>query len=552
MCTCVNVHVSLCMHIHCYYSETDQRSSIVKFIIDCEYNHTAPSFIKSVIRNLRNLLGDGSIHADSVHGESGGTALFVQMSAKAHTRLWEFCKDQSSLLAGLHILEVSTVDGAVVFNFRPTTCNGEGITPDDQKRLVEEFSKRYPSLDRDQLSVAVADQQNVQHAVIALTKLGFDDDEACLNALPEILRGVAARKATSTSAHVDHPEEAISTHVSANSEHAVEIQGADNELSLRPQLKSQWSFRGSLPDSWHRYHRCTMYNGHAYIVCQEEEEGPVIYRSTHSLKESLQVAWTRVIAIDNRRIWSCRTFCIHNEKMYFASASVKISDRCIPKIHVVDLQGNCCPREIQCDCISAQDMSIGTYLEPNARCVDVFITQSALLIVCFWRNHFLEFISLDTRHDGAVWAKLDPLRMPKPPVSICNTDDTLFVIPGRDYHKDTHLPIMKLDVSEESLRMPSWLEIKMDVPKTLDVDLFRSVVPAAVGNTIMLPVYYRDDDKIVFGVMCADCSTCIGRFSVLPSLSSTSWTWQLMVDGDTLIALDFDHSVSTLQLPEHL
>ena len=128
MCTCVNVHVSLCMHMHCYYSETDQRSSIVKFIIDCEYNHTAPSFVKSVVRNLCNLLGDESIHADSVHGESGGTAVFVQMSAKAHARLWEFCKDQSSLLAGLHILEVSTVDGAVVFNFRPTACSGEGKT----------------------------------------------------------------------------------------------------------------------------------------------------------------------------------------------------------------------------------------------------------------------------------------------------------------------------------------------------------------------------------------------------------------------------------------
>ena len=35
------------------------------------------------------------------------------------------------------------------------------------------------------------------------------------------------------------PEEAISIHVSANSDHAAEIQGADNELSLRPQLKSQ-------------------------------------------------------------------------------------------------------------------------------------------------------------------------------------------------------------------------------------------------------------------------------------------------------------------------
>ena len=64
-----------------------------------------------------------------------------------------------------------------------------GITPDDQKRLVEEFSKRYPSFDRDELSVAVADQQNVQQAVIALTKLVFDDDGACLNALPEFLRG---------------------------------------------------------------------------------------------------------------------------------------------------------------------------------------------------------------------------------------------------------------------------------------------------------------------------------------------------------------------------
>ncbi|XP_065188990.1 uncharacterized protein LOC135819669 [Sycon ciliatum] len=526
----------------------DQRSSIVKFIIECEYNHTAPSFIKSVIRNLRNLLGDGSIHADSVHGESGGTALFVQMSAKAHTRLWEFCKDQSSLLAGLHILEVSTVDGAVVFNFRPTTCSGEGITPDDQKRLVEEFSKRYPSLDRDQLSVAVADQQNVQHAVIALTKLGFDDDGACLNALPEILSGVVARKATSTSAHVVHPEEAISTHVSANSEHAVEIQGVDNELSLRPQLKSQWSFRGRLPDSCQQFHRCTMYNGHAYIVCQEEEEGAMIYRSTHSLKESLQVAWTRVITIDNPHFRSCRNFCIHNEKMYFAS----ISDRytCIPKIHVVDLQGNCGTREIQCDCIPVQDTSMNTSVKPF---VYVFITQSALLIVCFWRNHFLEVISLDTRHDGAVWAKLDPLSMPEPPVRICSTDSTLFVIPTGDIN-DAHLSIMKLDVSEESLRMPSWLEIKVDVPKTLHVDLYHCVVQAAVGNTIMLPVYYWDDDKYLFvnGVICVDCSTCIGRCSVLPPLSSTLVSLKLMVDGDTLIALDYDHSVYTLQLPEHL
>ena len=71
---------------------------------------------------------------------------------------------------------------------RDTLFSCSGITPDDQKRLVEEFSKRYPSLDRDELSVAVADQQNVQHAVIALTKLVFDDDGACLNALPEIPR----------------------------------------------------------------------------------------------------------------------------------------------------------------------------------------------------------------------------------------------------------------------------------------------------------------------------------------------------------------------------
>ncbi|XP_065189020.1 uncharacterized protein LOC135819697 isoform X2 [Sycon ciliatum] len=522
---------------------TDQRSSIVKFIIECEYNHTVPSFVKSVVSNLRNLLGDESIHADSVHGESGDTAVLVQMSAKAHARLWEFCKDQSSLLAGLHILEVSTVDAAVVFNLRPTACSDEGINPDDQKRLVEEFSGRFPSLDQDELSVAVADQPDVERAVIALTKLVFDEGEACLNALPEILGGVAARKATSTSAHVDHPEEAISTHVSANSEHAVEIQGADNELSLRPQLKSQWSFRGRLPGSWNGFHRCTMYNGHAYIVCQEEEEGPMIYRSTHSLKESLQVAWTRVIAIDNPHFRSCRNFCIHNEKMYFASTS--ISDRYIPKIHVVDLQGNCGAREIQCDCIPVQDTSMNTSFKPFA---DVFITQSALLIVCLWCNHFLEVISLDTRHDGAVWAKLDPLSMPEPPASIRSTDSTLFVI-SRSDRNGAHLSIMKLDVSEESLRMPSWLEIKVDVPKTLD--LLHCDVVAAVGNTIMLPVHYRDDDdRWVGGVMCVDCSTCIGRRSVLSS--STSITWQLMVDGDTLIALDFDHLVSTLQLPDHL
>ena len=64
-----------------------------------------------------------------------------------------------------------------------------GINPDDQKRLVEEFSGRFSSLDRDDLSVAVADQPDVEHAVIALTKLVFDDDGACLNALPEILGG---------------------------------------------------------------------------------------------------------------------------------------------------------------------------------------------------------------------------------------------------------------------------------------------------------------------------------------------------------------------------
>ncbi|XP_065189013.1 uncharacterized protein LOC135819687 [Sycon ciliatum] len=528
---------------------TDESSSIVKFIIDCEYNHTVPSFIERVVRNLRNLLGDESVHADGVHSESGGTAVFVQMSAKAHARLWEFCKGQSSLLAGLHILEVSTVDGAVVFNLRPTACSDEGINPDDQKRLVEEFSGRFSSLDRDDLSVAVADQPDVEHAVIALTKLVFDDDGACLNALPEILGGVAARKATSTSAHVDHPEEAISTHVSANSDHAAEIQGADNELSLRPQLKSQWSFRGSLPDRWQGYRRCTMYNGHAYIVCLEEEEGPMIYRSTHSLKESLQVAWTRVIAIDNLHFSSSWKFCIHNEKMYYAD----ISDRlfaCIPRIHVVDLQGNCGTREIQFR-FRAQDMSMDTSW---THFVDVFITQSALLILCLWRNHFLEVISLDTRHDGAVWAKLVSLSMPEPPVRICSTDSTLFVIPTGDIN-DAHLSIMKLDVSEESLRMPSWLEIKVDVPKTLDVgvDLFCCVVPAAVGNTIMLPVLYRDDDdKLVDGVICVDCSTCIGRRSVLPSPSSTLVTLQLVVDGDTLIALDDDHSVFTLQLPEHL
>ena len=135
MCTRVNVHVSLCMHMHCYYSETDESSSIVKFIIDCEYNHTVPSFIERVVRNLRNLLGDESVHADGVHSESGGTAVFVQMSAKAHARLWEFCKGQSSLLAGLHILEVSTVDGAVVFNLRPTACSDEGKTDWCSKKL---------------------------------------------------------------------------------------------------------------------------------------------------------------------------------------------------------------------------------------------------------------------------------------------------------------------------------------------------------------------------------------------------------------------------------
>ncbi|XP_065189012.1 uncharacterized protein LOC135819686 [Sycon ciliatum] len=530
----------------------DQRSSIVKFIIECEYNHTAPSFIKSVIRNLRNLLGDWSIHADSVHGESGGTAVFVQMSARAHTRLWEFCKDRSSLLAGLHVLEVSTVDGAVVFNFRPTTCSGEGITPDDQKRLVEEFSKRYPSLDRDELSVAVADQQNVQHAVIALTKLVFDDDGACLNALPEIPRRVAARTATSTPAHVVHPEEAISTRVSANPGRAVEIQGADNELSLRPQFKSQWYFRGRVPSNWTMFRRCTMYNGHVYIVCQEEEEVPVIYRSTHSLKESIQLTWTRVIGIDSPPFWTCRRFCLHNEKLYFASLSYRDRNLDIPYIYVFDLQGNCCTREIQCDFISVPATGTDTSW---THCGDVFVTQSALLIVCLWRNHFLEVFSLDTRHDGAAWAKLDLLSLPEPPDSICSTDDTLFVIPRRDLndvHLSTHLSIMKLDVSEESLRMPSWLEIKVDM-MTLDVDVFSCVVSAAVGNSIIMPVYCMGDDfKTVNAFMCVDCSTCIGRCSVFPPRSSKSFSPQLMVDGDTLIALHSDHSVSTLQLPDHL
>ena len=64
-----------------------------------------------------------------------------------------------------------------------------GITPDDQKRLVEEFSGRFPSLDRGELSFAVADQPDVEHAVIAATKLVFDEGGACLNALPEILGG---------------------------------------------------------------------------------------------------------------------------------------------------------------------------------------------------------------------------------------------------------------------------------------------------------------------------------------------------------------------------
>ena len=179
-----------------------------------------------------------------------------------------------------------------------------------------------------------------------------------------------------------------------------------------------------------------MYNGHAYIVCQEEKE-LVIYRSTHCLNESLTVAWSRVIAIDTRLFFLCKSFCLHNEKMYHASSG--FWDGSSPNIYVVDLQGKCCTREIQCDCIPV-DTSMNTSLEPFG---DVFITQSALLMVCLWRNHFLEVISLDTRHDGAVWAKLDPLSMPEPPDSICSTDDTLFVIPSRDLN-DTHLSIMKL------------------------------------------------------------------------------------------------------------
>ncbi|XP_065188977.1 uncharacterized protein LOC135819656 [Sycon ciliatum] len=514
----------------------DQRSSIVKFIIDCEYNHTAPSFVKSVVRNLCNLLGDESIHADSVHGESGGTAVFVQMSAKAHARLWEFCKDQSSLLAGLHILEVSTVDGAVVFNFRPTACSGEGITPDDQKRLVEEFSKRYPSFDRDELSVAVADQQNVQQAVIALTKLVFDDDGACLNALPEFLRGVAASKATSTSAHVDQPEQ----DVSANIGHAVESQGADDKLFLQPPLKHQWSFRGRLPDSWQDFHRCTMYNGHAYIVCQEEEKR-VLYRSTQPLNESLEVAWTGVLEFDTPLFFPCRSFCLHNENMYYASSD--FWDGSSPNIYVVDLQGEC-TREIQCDCIPVQATGMNTSFTPFG---DVFITQSALLVVCLWRNHFLGVISLDTRHDGAVWAKLDPVRIPEPPVSICSTDGTLFVIPSWDPN-DTHWSIMKLDVSEADPRMSSWFEIKVDISGTAGVAMPGEFSSVAVGNTIAMPWWCSISDVgvLVEGVMCVDCSTCTGQCSVLPLTSSTSLVRQLMVDGDTLIALHNDHSVYKL------
>ena len=72
---------------------------------------------------------------------------------------------------------------------RNSLLSCSGINPDDQKRLVEEFSGRFPSLDQDDLSVAVADQPDVEHAVIAATKLVFDEGGACLNALPEILGG---------------------------------------------------------------------------------------------------------------------------------------------------------------------------------------------------------------------------------------------------------------------------------------------------------------------------------------------------------------------------
>ncbi|XP_065193580.1 uncharacterized protein LOC135824799 isoform X1 [Sycon ciliatum] len=525
----------------------DESSYIVKFIIDCEYNHRASSFIDRVVGNLCNLLGDQSIHADSVHRESGGTAVFVQMSAQTHAKLWEFCKDRSSLLAGQHILEVSTVDGAVVLNFRPTACSGEGFNPDDLEHLVEEFSERFPSMDRDELSEAVADQPNVEHAMIAVTKLVFDDGGEGLKALPEILGGVVARKANSTAAHVDHAEEAISTSVSANTGHAVEIQGADDELSLGPQPESQWSCHGPLPGCGQDIHRCTMHNGDAYIVCQEEKE-LVIYRSTLPLKECLHLdpakAWTKFnpIGLPSFSRWS--SFCFHDAKMYcgiFLPSS-------FPKIYVVDLQRNCCTREIPCDAISMHGFAWFTH-----NWVKVFITQSELLVVCIWRNHFLEAFSLDTRHDAAVWVKWDPLRMPELPERICSSDRALFVIPKSDSN-DTHWSIMKLNVSEENPRMPSWFEIKVDRSETGGVPMFFQF-SVAVANTIILPCWCYSDDG-VFGecVMYVDCTTCIGQCSVLPLPSIPAPISQLMVDGSMIFALlDDDHSVFTLQLlSDHL
>eukprot|EP00117_Sycon_ciliatum_P034633 scpid87690/ scgid5163/ len=136
-----------------------QSSSMVKLIIDVQYdNWVCDNSVYRVINNLRSLLGGTNITASTVHGESGGTAVLVQMSHQAHQKLYELCRDRPETLGALHILEVSTVDGAVVFNLRHPASDTNGLDLSVQEESDTDMPLDGPGLGQDGLFEAAADQ----------------------------------------------------------------------------------------------------------------------------------------------------------------------------------------------------------------------------------------------------------------------------------------------------------------------------------------------------------------------------------------------------------
>ncbi|XP_065188950.1 uncharacterized protein LOC135819634 isoform X2 [Sycon ciliatum] len=525
-------------------------SWVVKLIIDCNFeDRFCRRFIDSVLSSLGGILGNDcteNLNGGRVHGESGGTAVLVQMTAQAHEKLYELCRDRPGLLAGLDILEVCTLDGAVAFNLRPIAVDSQGknIDPDHLERLVEEFVEQFPDLDRDELQETMSTQPDREHANMAATKLAVENDPKCLNKLRDVFDRVeessidrplqqesSIDRPLQQESRIDRPlqQESSIDRPLQPSRHVTVIEKASEELSAQLQPKYGWKRIGQPPPPWFPPYdgiRITVHQQYVYMFSNLEKG---LFRASlkNSNDTSSVLQWQEVCIPGFPDTLLIEALHFQGEKMYLVRC-----DEC-DLVYVID-ECSTIERKIPCNAEGTRTAS-----SPNPLVLSVIDT---ILVYSWFSFDLIPLIcTLDTRQSSAQWVECpSPSLHYTPRVDSCGA----FCVPISG--SDTTRCILKLDVSAcMEGRSASWSETRLHGMQ--DEIVHGVATPGEMFAAVRTAPIHAQNSRHHTQHFCHIDFT-RGVWKTLPSILGRCVS--LGYEKNTLVALERYGGVYVLDLPE--